>query len=69
MEFAVKRAMGRATSGAKPLDREHPTEVYDIHATILQLLGIEHTALTWRHNGADRRLTDVHRHVIDELMA
>jgi hypothetical protein len=55
--------------GYKPLDREHPTEVYDIHATILHLLGIDHTKLTFRHNGIDRRLTDVHGHVIREIMA
>ena len=55
--------------GYKPLDREHPTEVYDIHATILHLLGIDHTQLTVRHNGIDRRLTDVHGHVIDEIVA
>ena len=55
--------------GYKPLDREHPTEVYDIHATILHLLGIDHAQLTVRHNGIDRRLTDVHGHVIDEIVA
>ena len=54
--------------GYKPLDREHPTTVYDIHATILHLLGIDHTRLTVRHNGIDRRLTDVHGHVINELL-
>jgi hypothetical protein len=54
--------------GYKPLDRDHPTQVYDIHATILRLLGIEHTKLTWRNNGIDRRLTDVHGHVIDGLI-
>lgn len=55
--------------GYKPLDRAHPTQVYDIHATVLRLLGIEHTKLTWRHNGIDRRLTDVHGQVIPEIMA
>ena len=55
--------------GYKPLDREHPTEVYDIHATILHLLGIDHTQLTVRHNGIDRRLTDVHGQVIEEIVA
>jgi hypothetical protein len=55
--------------GYKPLDREQPTTVYDIHATILHLLGIDHTRLTVRHNGIDRRLTDVHGHVIRELLA
>jgi hypothetical protein len=54
--------------GFKPADRDHPTQVYDIHATILHLLGIDHTKLTFRHNGIDRRLTDVHRHVIPELL-
>ncbi len=55
--------------GYKPLDRSHSTEVYDIHATILRLLGIDHTKLTFHHDGADRRLTDVHGHVISELLA
>jgi hypothetical protein len=54
--------------GYKPADRANPTEVYDVHATILHLLGIDHTKLTVRHNGIDRRLTDVHGHVIKELM-
>jgi len=55
--------------GYKPADRKHPTEVYDIHATILHLLGIDHTKLTVRNNGIDRRLTDVHGHVIRDLLA
>ncbi|MEM8736249.1 MAG: DUF1501 domain-containing protein [Planctomycetota bacterium] len=55
--------------GFKPLDRSQPTEVYDIHATILHLLGLDHERLTYRHNGIDRRLTDVHGHVINELIA
>ncbi|MFT7644286.1 MAG: hypothetical protein ACI9G1_006052, partial [Pirellulaceae bacterium] len=55
--------------GYKPLDRDNPTQVYDIHATIMKLLGIDHERLTVRHNGIDRRLTDVHGHVIDDLIA
>lgn len=55
--------------GYKPLDRKHPTEVYDLHATILHLLGIDHEQLTIRHNGIDRRLTDVHGHVLEPLLA
>ncbi|MFN0126641.1 MAG: DUF1501 domain-containing protein [Verrucomicrobiales bacterium] len=55
--------------GYKPLDRAHPTEVYDIHATILHLLGLDHTRLTFRSNGIDRRLTDVHGHVIEKILA
>lgn len=55
--------------GYKPLDRDHPTQVYDIHATILHQLGIDHTKLTFRHDGVDRRLTDVHGHVITDILA
>ena len=55
--------------GYKPLDRKHPTEVYDIHATVLHLLGIDHTRLTVRHNAIDRRLTDVHGEVIRPILA
>ncbi len=55
--------------GYKPLDRNNPTQVYDIHATILQLLGIDHKRLTVRHNGIDRRLTDVHGRVINQIIA
>jgi hypothetical protein len=55
--------------GYKPLDRESPTQVYDVHATILHQLGIDHTKLTYRSNGIDRRLTDVHGHVLHDLIA
>jgi hypothetical protein len=55
--------------GYKPAEREHPTQVYDIHATVLHLLGIDHTRLSVRHDGIDRRLTDVHGHVIKEILA
>ncbi|MDP7016105.1 MAG: DUF1501 domain-containing protein [Pirellulaceae bacterium] len=55
--------------GYKPADRDNPTQVYDVHATILHLLGIDHTRLTFRHDGLDRRLTDVHGYVIDDLLA
>lgn len=54
--------------GYKPLDRDNPTQVYDIHATILHQLGIDHKQLTVRHDGIDRRLTDVHGHVIDQIL-
>ncbi|HMF13704.1 MAG TPA: DUF1501 domain-containing protein [Gemmataceae bacterium] len=55
--------------GYKPLDRNNPMTVYDVHATVLHLLGIDHEKLTVRHNGIDRRLTDVHGHVIPEILA
>jgi hypothetical protein len=48
---------------------ENPTYCYDLHATVLSLLGIDHEKLTYRHNGIDRRLTDVHGQVIRELIA
>ena len=42
---------------------------YDLHATVLHLLGIDHEKLTFRHNGIDRSLTDVHGHVIREVLS
>lgn len=47
---------------------EGATYCYDFHATILHLLGIDHTQLTYRQNGIDRRLTDVHGHVVREIL-
>lgn len=46
-----------------------PTYSYDLHATILHLLGIDHTRLVFRHNGSDRRLTDVHGDVVKSILA
>jgi hypothetical protein len=54
--------------GYKPANPRDAVEVHDVHATILRLLGIDHTKLTVRHNGIDRRLTDVHGHVITGLL-
>jgi hypothetical protein len=48
---------------------DQATEVYDVHATILHQLGIDHEKLTVRHNGIDRRLTDVHGHVIEAILS
>ncbi len=48
---------------------DNPTTNYDVHATILHLLGVDHRRLTFRVNGVDRRLTDVHGHVIREVLA
>ncbi len=47
---------------------EKPVYCYDVHATMLHLMGIDHTRLTYRNNGIDRRLTDVHGVVLKELM-
>src|SRR5687768_7996725 len=48
---------------------ENPVDVHDFHATILHLLGIDHTRLTFYHNGIRRRLTNVHGHVLSGLLA
>ena len=48
---------------------DKPTDNYDVHATMLHALGIDHTRLTHRTDGIDRRLTDVHGHVLHELLA
>ena len=43
--------------------------IYDFHATILHLLGLDHKRLTFYHNGVRRRLTDVHGAVVEGLLA
>jgi uncharacterized protein (DUF1501 family) len=43
--------------------------IHDLNATILHLLGLDHTRLTYRYQGRDFRLTDVHGHVMHDLMA
>ncbi len=55
--------------GYKPADRDRPTTCHDVHATMLHLLGIDHERLTVRHNGIDRRLTDVSGNVIHDILA
>jgi len=48
---------------------ENRLSIHDLHATILHLLGIDHTRLTYRFSGRDMRLTDVHGRVIGEALA
>ena len=48
---------------------EDPVHVHDLHATILHLLGLDHTRLTYRYQGRDFRLTDVHGHLVEKLLA
>ncbi|HEX4147558.1 MAG TPA: DUF1501 domain-containing protein [Pirellulales bacterium] len=48
---------------------ENVATPHDFYATVLHLLGIDHEKLTFYHNGADRRLTDVHGHVIRDILA
>lgn len=45
------------------------TSIHDLNATILHILGLNHEALTFAHNGIDRRLTDVHGHVISPILS
>jgi hypothetical protein len=47
---------------------EHPLEMYDLHATILHLMGVDHRRLTYSFGGRDMRLTDVHGHVVHDLI-
>lgn len=46
-----------------------PVHVHDLHATILRLMGIDHKQLTYRHQGRDFRLTDVHGKVVEKILA
>lgn len=48
---------------------ENVATVYDFHATILHLLGLDHERLSFYHNGIERRLTDVHGHVLKDVLA
>ena len=43
--------------------------IHDLHATILHLLGLDHTRLTFRYSGRDFRLTDVHGVVAEKILA
>lgn len=47
----------------------NPTSVYDFNATILHLMGLDHERLSYYHNGLERRLTNVHGHVIKDVLA
>lgn len=47
---------------------ENKVEIHDLHATLLHLLGFDHTQLTYRYSGRDMRLTDVHGNVIHDLL-
>jgi uncharacterized protein (DUF1501 family) len=48
---------------------EKPVHIHDLQATILKVLGFDHERLTYHHAGRDFRLTDVHGHVVDEILA
>ena len=66
----VKRAFSHGATddfGYKAV--ENVATIYDLHATILHLLGLDHTRLSFYNNGIERRLTDVHGHVIEPILA
>jgi hypothetical protein len=48
---------------------ENVATIYDLHATILHLLGLDHERLSFYHNGIERRLTDVHGHVLEPILS
>ncbi len=64
---------GGTTYGATdPFGRraeEHPTTIWEFYSTVLHLLGLDFEQLSYYHNGLDRRLTDVHGHVIQDVLA
>lgn len=49
--------------------QQNPVSIHDVHATLLHLLGLDHEQLTYYHNGLQRRLTDVHGHVIKGILS
>ncbi|MFO0936527.1 MAG: DUF1501 domain-containing protein [Gemmataceae bacterium] len=66
----VKRGMVHgATDEYGMRATEKPVHVHDFHATILHLMGLDHTKLTYRHAGRDFRLTDVSGNVVKEILA
>ena len=53
--------------GYKAIDK--PVAIHDLHATMLHLMGLDHTQVTFRFTGRDMRLTDVHGHVLHDIIA
>jgi arylsulfatase A-like enzyme len=48
---------------------EKPVHVHDLNATIMHLLGVDHTRLTYRYQGRDFRLTDIHGNLVKDILA
>jgi uncharacterized protein (DUF1501 family) len=66
----VKGGITHGTSDEHGIDvASDVVHVHDFHATILHLLGLDHTRLTYRHSGRDYRLTDVHGNVVTPILA
>ena len=66
--FAAGRSIG-ATDEIGYNTIEDRTHVHDLHATMLHLLGLDHTKLTFRFQGRDYRLTDVHGEIVQKILA
>jgi len=70
MGAGVKRAFSYgATDSFGYQAVENIATIYDLHATMLHLLGLDHERLSFYHNGIERRLTDVHGEVISPVLA
>jgi hypothetical protein len=65
----VKKGLTHGSSDELGFDvAENPVHIHDFQATILHLLGLEHTRLTYRFQGRDYRLTDVHGEVVEAVL-
>ena len=49
--------------------QENRTTIWEFYTTVLHILGLDYNQFSWYHNGLDRRLTDVHGHVIQDVLA
>ncbi|MCS6777712.1 MAG: DUF1501 domain-containing protein [Chloroherpetonaceae bacterium] len=67
--YNIVDAEGNPITPSKDAFTPGAVHVHDLQATILHLLGIDHTRLTYRYQGRDYRLTDVHGHVVRDILA
>ncbi|HLJ56704.1 MAG TPA: DUF1501 domain-containing protein [Chthonomonadaceae bacterium] len=67
--YNIADAAGNPIAPTKDTFTPGAVHVHDLQATILRLLGIDHLRLTYRYQGRDFRLTDVHGHVVNDLLA
>ena len=68
-QFSVSMRPGIPFQVYQPGAAQDITTGYDLHATILHQMGLDHEKLTYRHGGRDWRLTDVHGHVVKAVLA
>ena len=67
--YNIADADGNPLSPRKDVYTPGAVHVHDLQATLLHLLGVEHSRLTYRYQGRDFRLTDLHGHVVPDLLA